>query len=50
LLSFNEKRVAGIHHYFLGRASYQEIGDAYRDADRLYEGIVEALVTRTRKT
>ncbi len=45
LLSFNEKRVAGIHHFFLGRASYQEIGDAYRDADRLYEGIVEALVT-----
>lgn len=50
LLSFNEKRVAGIHHFFLGRASYQEIGRAYRDADRLYEGIVEALVTRREKT
>lgn len=46
LLSFNEKRVAGVHHFVLGRASYQEIGDAYQDADRLYESILEALVTR----
>jgi hypothetical protein len=37
--------VSGIHHYLLGRGSYQEIGDAYRDADLLDEEIMEALVS-----
>lgn len=50
LRAFSKKRNAAIHNFFLGRASYQKIGDAYRDADRLYEGIVEALVTRAEET
>lgn len=45
LLAFNDRRVSGIHHYLLGRGSYQEIGDAYRDADRLDDEIMEAMVT-----
>jgi len=44
LLAFNARRVSGIHHYLLGRGSYQEIGDAYRDADWLGEEILEAMV------
>lgn len=44
LVAFNERRVSGIHHYLLGRGSYQEIGDAYRDADLLDEEILEAMV------
>jgi hypothetical protein len=40
LRAFNHRRNAGIHHYVLGRTSYQEIGDAYRDADWLVERII----------
>lgn len=43
LLAFNDRRVSGIHHYLLGRGSYQEIGDAYRGADYLDEEILQAL-------
>jgi hypothetical protein len=40
---FNKKRNAAIHHYLLGRTSYQEIGDAYRDADGLFKRIITAM-------
>lgn len=43
LAAFNSKRVNGIHHFITGRASYQEIGDAYRDADGLFEQIITAM-------
>lgn len=44
LLAFNNKRVSGVHHFLLGRGSYQEIRDAYRAADWLDGGIMEAMV------
>ncbi len=42
LWAFNKKRVDGIHHFLLGRTSYQAIGDAYREADGLFERILDA--------
>lgn len=42
LWAFNERRNAGVHHFLLGRASYQDIGDAYRSADLLFERIIDA--------
>ena len=44
LLAFNEKRNGGIHRYLLGRGdSYEEIGDAYREANGLDFEIMEAI-------
>lgn len=43
LYAFNRKRNSGVHHYLLGRASYQEIGDAYRDTDGLFEQIIGSM-------
>ena len=42
LWAFNKARVDGIHHFLLGRTTYQAIGDAYREADGLFERILEA--------
>jgi hypothetical protein len=43
LRAFNRARNAGIHHFLLGRTSYQRIGDAYREADFLFERIIGAM-------
>jgi hypothetical protein len=43
LEAFNIRRNEGVHNYLLGRGSYQALGDAYRDADGLFEEIVEVI-------
>lgn len=43
LRAFNQARNARIHHFLLGRTSYQELGDAYREADFLFERIIGAM-------
>lgn len=41
--AFNDKRSEGIHRYLLGQGTYQGIGDAYRNADGLFERIMDVL-------
>lgn len=43
LRAFNRKRNTAVHHFLLGRTSYQEIGDAYADSVGLFERIAEAM-------
>jgi hypothetical protein len=43
LEAFNDKRNRGIHDYLLGKASYPDLGDAYRDADDLFDRIVTTI-------
>jgi len=43
LETFNDKRNEGIHRYLLGQGSYQGIGVAYRNADGLFERIMDVL-------
>ncbi len=43
LESFNTRRNEVIHNYLLGQGSYQDLGDAYRDADHLFELVLETI-------
>jgi hypothetical protein len=43
LYAFNEKRNDGIHHFLMGQATYQEIGDAFANSEGLFERIGEAI-------
>ena len=43
LWKFNKKRNARVHHFVLGRTTYQEIADSYREADGLFERIADAM-------
>jgi hypothetical protein len=43
LEAYNDRRNEGIHNYLLGQGSYQDLGNAYRDADGLFERVFEAM-------